>query len=114
MGFIGFSSGGDLGTMVCAAEKRFRAAVFQGAGLFGMEPWDSEELGFSQRCSIPVQMVNGRSDGAARDAVFSALGVPPDRKRKIEFNGDHTLGGFEKEFIKANLEWFDKHLGSVR
>jgi hypothetical protein len=114
LGFIGLSAGGDMGTMICAAEKRFRAAVFQGAGLFGMEPWDSEELGFSQRCSIPVQMVNGRSDGAARDAVFSALGVPPDRKRKIEFNGDHTLGGFEKEFIKANLEWFDKHLGSVR
>ena len=114
LGFFGLSAGADLGTMICAAETRFKAAVFLGAGLVGAEPWDSEELAFSQRCSIPVQMVNGRADGAGRDAVFGALGIPTDRKRAVEFDGDHTLAGYEKDVIKVNLEWFDKYLGPVR
>jgi hypothetical protein len=59
-------------------------------------------------------MINGLSDGAGRDAVFIALGAAADRKRGIEFDGDHTLGGFEKDVMKVNLEWFDRYLGSVR
>jgi eukaryotic-like serine/threonine-protein kinase len=114
LGFLGLSAGADVGTMICAVEKRFRTAVLQGAGLNGIEPMDSEELGFSRRCSIPTQMVNGRFDGSGQDAVFQALGMPLQRKRHIQFDGDHTLGGFEKDFMKVNLEWFDKYLGPVR
>jgi hypothetical protein len=46
--------------------------------------------------------------------VFGALGLPTDRKRAVEFDGDHTLAGYEKDVIKVNLEWFDKYLGPVR
>ena len=49
-----------------------------------------------------------------RRPVFDALGTPPDRKHRAVFDGDHTLAGFEKDFMKVNLKWFDRHLGKVR
>lgn len=114
IGYFGTSAAGDAGTMVCAVEKRFKAAVFQGAGLAGLGPFEREELAFARHCTTPVQMVNGRFDGYGQQPVFDALAAPADRKRHIELDGDHTLAGFEKDVIRVNLEWFDRWLGPVR
>jgi len=40
--------------------------------------------------------------------------LPPDRKRHIVFDADHSLAGFEKDVMKVNFEWFDRFLGPVR
>jgi dienelactone hydrolase len=113
IGYLGLSNGGVWGNLVCAAEPRFRAAVFQGGMLTGDNVIDPEEVGFAERCSIPVQLVNGRSDARGQQALFERLATPPDRKRAILFEGDHALAGFEKDVMKVNLDWFDKFLGKV-
>jgi dienelactone hydrolase len=114
IGYFGLSAAGDAGTMICAVEKRFKAAVFLGAGLGGDPSLNREIVGFAHYCSTPVQMVNGRSDGYGQQPVFDGLKTPPDQKRHVEFDGDHTLAGFEKDVMKVNLEWFDRFLGPVR
>jgi dienelactone hydrolase len=114
LAYLGTSAAGDAGTMICAMEKRFKAAVFQGAGLAGVEPFDREEIGFAHRCTTAVQMINGAFDGYGQRPVFDALAASPDGKRHKTFPSDHSLAGFEKDVKRVNLEWFDKFLGPVR
>ena len=114
LGYLGISWGADVGTMLCAIERRFRAAVFQGAGLGGDGAMDREELGFAHACSTPVLMVNGQFDGYGRKPVFDALAAPPGQKISQEFPTDHSLAGYYNQLVKVNLDWFDKHLGPVR
>jgi dienelactone hydrolase len=110
IGYLGMSWGAYAGAMVCAAEKRLKAAVLQGAAMN-----DDAMMGFARHCSAPVQMVNGSSDGFGSPLpLFNILGTSPDRKRALTFDSDHTLAGFEKDVIRVNLEWFDKYLGKVR
>ncbi len=111
IGFLGFSAGANAGPFLCAVEARFKAAVLLGGGTYIPE-W----FGFSQRCTVPIQMINGSSDGFTENhaPLFNALGAPADKKRHLVFDADHSLAGFEKDVIKANLEWFDRFLGPVR
>ena len=111
IGYLGLSWGAIAGPFVCAVENRFKVAVLLGGGLY--EP---ELLGFTHRCTTPTQMVNGRFDGYAENQapLFHALATPADRKRHVVFDSDHSLSGFRKEIVKANLEWFDRYLGPVR
>jgi len=115
LGYLGISWGGDVGTMICAVEKRFKAAVFQGAGLGGWDPaLDREELGFAHACSTPSLMVNGQFDGYGRKPLFDALAAPPGLKDQKEFPTDHSRAGYADQVIRVNLAWFDKHLGPVQ
>jgi hypothetical protein len=114
VGLLAVSGGVDRGIAVCAVEQRIKTAVLLGGGLWGVPSLDRDIMGFSQHVSIPVQMVNGRSDNYGQEFILSHFTTPPDRKRYISFDGDHTLAGFEKDVIKVNLEWFDRYLGPVR
>jgi len=58
-------------------------------------------------------MVNGRSDAWGQDFLLAGLATPSDRKRFLQFDGDHSLAGYENEVIRENLAWFDKYLGKV-
>ena len=111
IGYLGFSWGATAGPFVCAVESRIKVAILLGGGLY-----DREMLGFVHRCSTPTQMVNGRFDGYAEDQapMFRALATPPEQKRHVVFDADHTLAGFEKDVVKVNLEWLDRYLGPVR
>lgn len=111
LGYLGLSWGANNGPFVCAVEKRIKAAVLAGGGLY--EP---EMLGFVHRSTTPTLMINGRADGyAERQApMFRALGAPADLKRHVVFDSDHTLAGYENESIRVSLEWFDRFLGPVR
>jgi hypothetical protein len=59
-------------------------------------------------------MVSGRSDMWGQEVLLRSFATPPDHKRFLQFDGDHSLAGFEKDVIRVNLEWFDKFLGPVR
>ncbi len=111
IGYLGLSWGAIAGPFVCAVENRIKVAVLLGGGLY-----ERELLGFTQRCTTPIQMVNGRFDGYAENQapLFRALATPADKKRHVVFDSDHSLSGFRKEIVKANLEWFDLHLGTVK
>jgi dienelactone hydrolase len=118
LGLLGLSGGADGGIVVSAVEQRIKAVVLQGGGLYGSlegnPSVDREILGLARHISVPVLLVNGISDNWGQDVLLGSMATPPDRKRRIQFDGDHTLAGFEKDFMKVNLEWFDRFLGPVR
>ena len=114
VGLLAVSGGVDRAIAVCAMEQRIKAAVLLGGGFWGVPSRDQDLVGFSQHIAMPVQMVNGRSDNWGQEFILGHFATPPDRKRFLQFNGDHTLAGFEKDVIKVNLEWFDRYLGPVR
>jgi formylglycine-generating enzyme required for sulfatase activity/dienelactone hydrolase len=111
IGFLGFSWGGIAGPFVCSVEKRIKAEVLLGGGLY--EP---QMLGFISRCTTPTEMINGRFDGYAESQapMFRALGAPADQKRHVVYESDHALAAFQKDVVKVSLEWFDRFLGPVR
>jgi dienelactone hydrolase len=111
---LGFSSGGYQAPLPCAADRRFKVCLI----VCGGAPYP-EILGFAQRVKIPVQMVNGRYDSLllyeeSQRPLFRALATPGEHKRHVVFETDHMLSGFEREMMRANLEWLDRHLGPVR
>jgi len=71
-------------------------------------------MGFASHIAMPIQMVSGRSDQWGQEFLLRAFATPPGRKRFIQFDGDHSLAGFEQDVIRVNLEWFDTYLGKVR
>jgi serine/threonine protein kinase/dienelactone hydrolase len=109
--YLGFSFGGHTGILACAAESRFRAAIFLAGGV-----QSRESVGWANHITKPVQMVNGRYDGTfpfetSQRPLFNLLRTPSADKRWVVFETDHSLPGFEREVMKANLEWLDKYLG---
>ena len=114
LGLLAISGGCDGGIVVCSVEQRIKAAVLLGGGLWGIPSSDREKMGLAKHITIPVQMVNGRSDNFGQEFLLGSFATPPDRKRFVQFDGDHALAGFAKDVIKVNLEWFDRFLGPVR
>jgi dienelactone hydrolase len=113
IGLLAVSAGVDGALMACAMEQRIRAAVFIGGGFYGIPALDRDLAGFSLHISMPVLMVNGRSDNFGQEIWLGFFLTRPDQKRLQPFDGDHTLAGFEKDVKRVNLDWFDKYLGSV-
>jgi formylglycine-generating enzyme required for sulfatase activity/tRNA A-37 threonylcarbamoyl transferase component Bud32 len=114
LGLLAASGGCDGAIIVCAVEPRVKATVIVGGGMYGVPAVDREMMGFASRISSPVQMVSGRSDMWGQEVLLRSFATPPDHKRFLQFDGDHSLAGFEKDVIRVNLEWFDKFLGPVR
>ena len=114
IGLLALSAGVNGALMACAMEHRIRAAVFIGGGFYGIPSLDRDLAGFSRHISMPVLMVNGRSDNFGQDFMLGYFLTPPAQKRLQQFDGDHTLAGFEKDVKRVNLDWFDKYLGKVR
>jgi len=113
IGFLAFSWGAFMGPLPCAFENRIKAGILVGAGL--QFPVTAN---WARRVTIPMQMDNGRFDYFTVEEfqapLFQALATPPEHKRHLLWDSDHSLFGFEKEVIKANLEWFDRYLGPVK
>jgi len=114
LGYVGFSWGAYMGTLVCASDARFKAATLLCGGIRSY----GEVLGWARRVTIPTQMVNGRFDGVfpyreSQLPLFHALGTPEEDKRFVLLDTDHQLTGADKEIMRANLEWLDRYLGPV-
>lgn len=68
--------------------------------------------------TIPVLMLNGRYDYIFRYEtsqlpMFEILGTPPEDKRLVLFETDHSVYGYRNEMIREVLGWLDQYLGSV-
>jgi dienelactone hydrolase len=114
IGLLALSGGVNGALMACAMEQRIKAAVFIGGGFYGIPALDRDLAGFSRHISMPILMVNGRSDNFGQEIWLDLFLTRPDQKRLQSFDGDHTLAGFEKDVKRVNLDWFDKYLGKVR
>jgi dienelactone hydrolase len=114
LAYMGYSWGAYMGTLVCAADARLKAATLICGGI-GSRP---EILGWARRVTIPTQMVNGRFDGLfpckeSQLPMFRTLGTPDTDKRFVLLDTDHQLSGADRDVMKANLEWLDRYLGPV-
>ncbi|MCA1562502.1 MAG: protein kinase [Acidobacteria bacterium] len=118
LGYMGFSWGGRMGSIVLALDPRLGAAVFMAGGLSAADaPPEVDPLNFAPRVSTPVLMVNGDSDyifelAASQKPLFRLLGSPADRKRHLVLPGGHgIIGDKRSQVIREILDWFDRYLG---
>jgi eukaryotic-like serine/threonine-protein kinase len=112
--FLGYSWGAHRGVLCCAADPRLKLGILRCGGAR-----HADVLGWARRVKIPIQMVNGRYDEVfplepSQLPLFRALGTSPENKSHLVVESGHALQGCEREVIRANLEWLDRHLGPVR
>ena len=112
--FLGFSWGANRGVLTCAAEPRLKVGILRCGGATY-----ADILGWARRVTIPIQMVNGRYDEIfpleqSQVPLFRALGTPLEHKSHVIVESGHALQRCEREVIRVNLEFLDRHLGPVR
>lgn len=115
LAYLGYSWGAYMGVVALATEPRFKTGILQSGGFRGY----SNVFGFAQRVRTPVQMINGRFDGAfppdtSSGPMFRALGTPAKDKEWKVLEGFHSLANVQDEVVRLNLAWLDRYLGPVR
>jgi formylglycine-generating enzyme required for sulfatase activity/dienelactone hydrolase/predicted Ser/Thr protein kinase len=117
LGYYSLSMGAFFGPIPVALEPRIQAAVFASGGLRYDAPPEVQPANFAPRVTVPVLLVNGRDDFtvpvAAQRRFFEILGTPEPNKRHEVLDGGHVPQDIRGLF-RVVLEWFDRHLGSVR
>jgi len=105
--------------VLLAVEKRLGAAVLYSGGidLFGALPLGEQPFNYFPRVTQPVLMLNGKFDtvfpAASQQRMFDLLGAPPDRKKRVVFEGGHIiLPRFQVQ--QLSLDWFDEYLGPAQ
>jgi dienelactone hydrolase len=117
IGYFGLSWGGYMGAIMPAIEKRFRACVLYVAGLcFQRALPEVDAINYITRVTQPTLMLNGELDfffplETSQKPMFELLGTPPEHKRRLTFQGGHSVPRVET--IKQTLAWFDCYLGPV-
>jgi class 3 adenylate cyclase/dienelactone hydrolase len=116
-GYFGLSWGGAMSPVVCAIEKRFKAAVLHSGGLMMQKTYtEVDPINFLPFVQIPVLMLNGKNDTffpveTSQKPMFTFLGSRDNEKKIIFYEGGHAVP--RSELIKESLSWFDKYLGPV-
>ena len=117
IGFFGLSWGGYMGAIMPAIEKRIRVNVLYVAGLiFQRALPEVDAINYVTRVTQPTLMLNGELDfffpvETSQKPMFELLGTPPEHKRRLTFQGGHSVPRVET--IKQTLAWLDKYLGPV-
>jgi dienelactone hydrolase len=118
LGYYGFSWGAAMGPVVCAVEKRFKAAVLMGGGLMMQKTFpEVDPFNFVTGVKIPVLMLGGKNDAffpleTSQRPMFNLLGTQEKDKKMIVYEGGHYVP--KSELMKESLFWFDKYLGEVK
>lgn len=118
-GYMGFSYGTVIGSIVLATEGRLKTGVLISGGLLldQVHPM-SDAINYAPRIRVPVLMVNGRYDHIflyeqSQKPMFDLLGAPASEKEHLVFDVGHFA--FPSNSIAADIsDWFDKYLGPVR
>jgi dienelactone hydrolase len=118
IGTLNFSYGSQSMMPLLAVEKRLRAAVLIGGGVFLLPVGPTEQpYNFLPRVTQPILMLSGRwdidVDMPAQEAALRLLGTPADRKQRILFDAGHGWLP-QNQFDRATLDWYDKYLGPTR
>ncbi|MFB3827053.1 MAG: protein kinase [Bryobacteraceae bacterium] len=118
IGYYGNSWGSTMGPILLALEDRCRAAVWAIGGFWQQKgPPEVEQINFAPRVKIPVLMLNGKYDfvfpvDTSQAPMFQSLGSPAKDKRHLLFESGHSVP--RKELVTETLQWFDRHLGTVK
>jgi tRNA A-37 threonylcarbamoyl transferase component Bud32 len=118
LAYYGLSFGAGVGPIMTAVERRFRASILVGGGLyFWSRPPELEPFNFLPRVRTPTLMINGRHDmwfpvDRSQEPMFRLLGVDESEKRHRIFDSGHVPTEWG-EVVKEILDWLDRHLGPV-
>jgi pimeloyl-ACP methyl ester carboxylesterase len=101
-----------------AVERRFRAAVLDGGGIYLLDiPVAEQYFNYLPRITQPVLMLNGRWDIdvplETQRRFFELLGTPPADKQHVLFEAGHGALP-HNQLVRATLDWYDKYLGPTR
>jgi len=119
LAYFGLSMGAGAGPIMTAIERRFKASVLLGGGLFfWRRPPESDVFNFLPRVKVPTLMINGRHDfyfqyETSQLPMFHWLGTPAADKRHAVFESGHVPTE-RQEVMKEILDWLDRYLGPVR
>ena len=118
LGWLSISFGSQTMMPLLALEQRFGAAVLIGGGVFLLDMPPSEQpYNYLPRVRQPVLMLSGRwdidVDVDAQEAMLRMLGTRTDQKQRIVFDAGH---GYlpHNQFVRATLDWYDRHLGPTQ
>ena len=118
LGWFGVSYGAQALSPVLAVEKRFRAAVLDGAGIYLWDmPAAEQYYNYVPRITQPVLMLNGRWDIdvplETQQHYFALLGTAPGDKKHLLFDAGHGQLP-HNQLVRASLDWYDRYLGPTR
>jgi hypothetical protein len=118
LGWFGVSYGAQGLTPVLAVEKRFRAVILDGGGIFLFDVPSGEQFyNYLPRIAQPVLMLNGRWDIdvplETQLRFLELIGTPPDQKKHVLFDAGHGALP-HNQLVRASLEWYDTYLGPTR
>jgi dienelactone hydrolase/predicted Ser/Thr protein kinase len=117
IGYLGFSMGSRLGTILVALEPRTRVAVFLDGGIpFMPRSPEADELNFAPRVRVPVLMVNGRFDQIwpallSQAPLYRLLGPPAKDKKYVLLDTSHGVLARKGEVAREVMDWLDHYLG---
>ena len=117
LAYLGFSWGGNCGTIIPAVEERLKASMLISGGMRGYALPEVNEINYITRVNIPTLMLNGRYDMSFPyetriKPMFDLLGTPKKQKELKLYNTDHIVP--QNEVIKEALNWLDRFLGPVK
>lgn len=118
LAYYGMSWGGQLGGLMPAIERRFRAVVLYVAGLQTEKTQpEVDPFNYLPHIKAPVLMLNGRYDPyfpveTSQRPMFHWLGTPQDHKRQVIYDGGHFVP--RPQLITETLDWLDRYLGPVK
>jgi dienelactone hydrolase len=117
IGYLGLSWGGAMGTIMVAAEPRFKLAIFLVGGFYSQRARpEVEAINFAPRVTVPSLMLNGRYDiffpvDVSQRFMFNLLGAREPDKRWIVYDTGHNLP--RQDMVKETLAWIDRYFGPV-
>jgi dienelactone hydrolase len=118
LAYYGVSWGAAAGLRLLGLEKRVKAGVLVGGGLYPFQmPPEVDPMNFAPRVTIPILMINGKYDfdtplNCCQLPLFRVLGTPAKDKRHALFDTGHLPD--RNDIIKETLDWLDRYLGPVK
>ena len=121
LAYQGLSWGANVGPLILALDRRFRAAVFLSGGMdrddYRPDRYSPETdvLNFAPRAKTPTLIMNGRYDFLSpieeeSSVLLRLLGTPDkDKLLRIYDTGHHVWQ--LNETRKDAFDWYDKYLG---
>lgn len=120
LAFAGLSWGAQMGSLMIAAEDRFKTGILLLGGICACPRHPtSDPANFAPRVTIPMLMINSRGDSifpyeTAQKPLFELLGTPAQDKKHVLFPGGNGIPWEYREQYHAEIVgWLDEHLGPV-
>jgi cephalosporin-C deacetylase-like acetyl esterase len=116
LAFYIMSTGGMLGAIIPAVEKRLQTTIILAGGLHDVGRPEANQINYVTRVKTPTLMLCGKYDSVypyetSMKPMFDLLGTPDEDKKLKLYETDHIPP--MNDSIKKILAWLDRYLGPV-